>query len=82
MHPVRNLQPTDRPASGSPLSQQSQELNYPMFVFSRGRNTDTHTDEIAESVYKPLHQQLAQIRQQVYNNDDDDEDESEEFVIL
>lgn len=60
-----------------------------MFVFSRSRSTDQQPENLPESAYKLLHQQLRQMRHtdsgvnnQNLGHDDDDDDETEEFVIL
>lgn len=52
-----------------------------MFVFSHSRSSDHQPDDIPESVYKPLHQQLRNIKQS-HNYDDEENDETEEFVII
>lgn len=52
-----------------------------MFVFSNSRSADHQADDLPESVYKPLHQQLRNMRPSYYP-DDDENDESEEFVII
>lgn len=57
------------------------DLNYPMFVFSRSRYSEHESDDVPESVYKKLREQLREMRQ-TEQTDDDDDDETEEFVIL
>lgn len=81
-------------ANGSPNNSQY-DYNYPMFVFSRSKSIDhqTSNEEIPESSYKLLHQQLRQMKQNdvtigatsnsnTGGADDDDNDETEEFVII
>lgn len=76
LHPMRFQ---DRQNDGSTIT--NPEINYPLFIFSRGGNSDEETSEASESVYKPLQLQLAQIRQELCPTDDEN-DETEEFVIL
>jgi len=41
----------------------NQEMNYPLFTFSRGRCTQNDRDEMSDSLYKPLQQQLKEMEQ-------------------
>lgn len=70
------------PQPGS--SNSSPEPNYPLFVFSRSRSSEYHVDEVAESVYKPMQQQLRNMMNQNEATDtwSDDDDETDEFVII
>lgn len=52
-------------------------MNYPMFVFCRGRSSDQQTTEIKRPVYSPP----SNYNRQNYTDDEDD-DETEEFVIV
>lgn len=68
-------------------SSQYAEMNYPLFTFSRGRCLTGHddTNEMSDSLYKPLQKQLQQINSLgVPQNSTalDDDSETEEFVLL
>ncbi|XP_037029682.1 cysteine protease ATG4D [Bradysia coprophila] len=84
---VASVQPYLLPIRQSPQpggSNSSPEPNYPLFVFSRSRSSEYHVDEVAESIYKPMQQQLRNMMNQ---NDatetwSDDDDETDEFVII
>ncbi|XP_037949291.1 cysteine protease ATG4D [Teleopsis dalmanni] len=66
---------------GSTAATQFAEMNYPLFSFSRGRCLDHETDEMSDSLYKPVQEQMAQVCQDKYLTDDED-GETEEFVLL
>lgn len=68
--------------TGSP-SGQTNDMVYPMFVFSRSRSSETQNDDIPESAYKLLHHMgPPHTETGTSHADDDEDDETEEFVII
>ncbi|XP_075146824.1 autophagy-related 4b [Haematobia irritans] len=66
-------------------STQYAEMNYPLFSFSRGRCLQYETNEMSDSLYKPLQKQLQQINNDTNHSSPltmDDDSETEEFVLL
>ncbi|XP_018797159.1 PREDICTED: cysteine protease ATG4D isoform X1 [Bactrocera latifrons] len=70
---------------------QYSEINYPLFTFSRGQCPEEEWYTINDSPYKPLQQQVTQMKQEFdlqtnsmsyINAPDDDDEETEEFVLL
>lgn len=82
--PPLQQMPSSLTNSFSETSSQYAEMNYPLFSFSRGRCLQHETNEMSDSLYKPLQKQLQQINNElgppptVY----DDDSETEEFVLL
>ena len=60
------------------------EMNYPLFSFSRGKCLQHETNEMSDSLYKPLQKQLQQINNEIAQPSslNDDDSETEEFVLL
>ncbi|XP_036324689.1 cysteine protease ATG4C [Rhagoletis pomonella] len=97
LHPMRCASGTiDKIGSSSNNSgpiegAQYAEMNYPLFTFSRGQCPHQEWDSINDSLYKPLQQQVTQMKQEldIHSNSvtyvsahDDDDEETEEFVLL
>ncbi|CAD6993213.1 cysteine protease ATG4D [Ceratitis capitata] len=67
------------------------EMNYPLFTFSRGQCPEEEWDSINDSFYKPMQQQITQMKHELdlqnysvanVNTQEDEEEETEEFVLL
>ncbi|XP_013118471.1 cysteine protease ATG4D isoform X2 [Stomoxys calcitrans] len=75
--------------SSTTSSSQYAEMNYPLFSFSRGRCLQHETNEMSDSLYKPLQKQLQLINNDISSQHSssspltiDDDSETEEFVLL
>ncbi|XP_055373826.1 cysteine protease ATG4C [Condylostylus longicornis] len=81
LHPFRFASNIERLQTDENSIPNSIDVNYPIFSFSKGKSCEQEKNSPPESVYKPLQEQLAQLRLELCT-DDDDNDETEEFVIL